>query len=283
MVGVIALGATLALGVTALLLVQAADSSQAQSGTMHNCPASGKWSIAVWEGESGTAASDALASCGTGKVDAAYSLDSPMGGWSRWFAGKPDVSNLAPLDEMQGVLALGSTAGPAATATPSPTLTPTAGTSTILGLPVVPGRTYVGQTSEGYPVAFWVSADGQQLEPYREGGEAVTLSFVIQVSGPEGCLSTGHLVAPESPWSQTLTHWLMYPPFRDQTGLYTWGTGEEIPISDEVFRKPSDDIVLSGSVQGGLASGQFDGSVEFMLNGARTCTFQPVTWTASLE
>jgi hypothetical protein len=96
---------------------------------MHNCPPAGKWSIAVWEGDSGAAADAALATCGAGKVAAAYSLDPQTGGWSRWFAGKPDVSNLPPLSDLQGVLALGVAAGPVATPTPVVTPTP-AGTST---------------------------------------------------------------------------------------------------------------------------------------------------------
>ena len=88
--------------------------SGAQAGSMHGCPPAGKWSIAVWEGASGTEAADALAACGDDAVAAAYSLDPQTGAWSRWFAGKPDVSNLAPLGEMQGLLALGGTAAAAA-------------------------------------------------------------------------------------------------------------------------------------------------------------------------
>jgi parallel beta-helix repeat protein len=102
----------------------ATGSSGAQSGTIHNCPPAGKWSIAVWQGTSGTAAGDALAACGGGSVAAAYSLDSQTGAWSRWFAGKPDVSNLPPLNDMQGVLALGSATTPQPTATLTPTATP---------------------------------------------------------------------------------------------------------------------------------------------------------------
>ena len=102
----------------------ATGSSEAQSGSMHNCPPTGKWSIAVWEGESGAAADAALATCGAGKVAAAYSLDPQTGGWSRWFAGKPDVSNLPPLSDLQGVLALGAAAGPVTTPTPAATSTP---------------------------------------------------------------------------------------------------------------------------------------------------------------
>jgi hypothetical protein len=110
----------------------AADPSVAQPGSMHNCPPAGKWSIAVWEGPDGTTATDALAACGADAVAAAYSLDPQTGAWSRWFAGKPDVSNLSPLGDMQGVLALGSATGPAVTptvtttATPAVTATPTA-------------------------------------------------------------------------------------------------------------------------------------------------------------
>ena len=103
-----AVACALAMVVALAVWAGATDSSEAQQGTMHNCPPAGKWSIAVWEGESGTAAADALAACGAGAVAAAYSLDSQTGAWSRWFAGKPDVSNLAPLNDMQGVLALGS-------------------------------------------------------------------------------------------------------------------------------------------------------------------------------
>ncbi|HJX61658.1 MAG TPA: DUF333 domain-containing protein, partial [Dehalococcoidia bacterium] len=94
--------------VVGLGLGAAASLSEAQPGTMHNCPPAGKWSIAVWDGESGAAAGDALATCGADAVAAAYSLDAQTGAWSRWFAGEPDVSNLPPLSDMQGVLALGS-------------------------------------------------------------------------------------------------------------------------------------------------------------------------------
>jgi len=103
----------------------ATDSSQAQAGSMHNCPPAGKWSIAVWDGASGTAAGDALATCGAAAVDAAYSLDSQTGAWSRWFAGKPEASNMPPFTDVQGVLALGAATGPAATPTVTPTPTPT--------------------------------------------------------------------------------------------------------------------------------------------------------------
>ena len=123
--------AVLALGVLATGWMLAAGPSEAQSGSMQNCPPVGKWSIAVWDGASGTAADDALATCGAGTVAAAYSLD-PQTGWSRWFAGKPDVSNLPPLSDLQGVLALGAAAGPVVTPTPSATPAPGTGDITLV-------------------------------------------------------------------------------------------------------------------------------------------------------
>jgi hypothetical protein len=122
----------LALGLLAFGWMLAAGPSEAQSGSMHNCPPAGKWSIAVWEGDSGAAADAALATCGAGEVAAAYSLDPQTGGWSRWFAGKPDVSNLPPLSDLQGVLALGAAAGPVVTPTPAATLTPGTGDVTLV-------------------------------------------------------------------------------------------------------------------------------------------------------
>jgi hypothetical protein len=124
----------LALGLLALGWMLAVGSSEAQSGSMHNCPPAGKWSIAVWEGESGTVADAALATCGAGTVAAAYSLDPQTGGWSRWFAGKPDVSDLPPFSDIQGVLALGATGPvvtPSPTAMPTPAATPTPGTGDV--------------------------------------------------------------------------------------------------------------------------------------------------------
>jgi hypothetical protein len=85
---------------------------------MHNCPPAGKWAISVWEGPDATAPDVALALCGPDAVDAAYSLDAQTGAWSRWFAGKPDVSNLPPLDDAQGVLALGSSTAAATSEQP---------------------------------------------------------------------------------------------------------------------------------------------------------------------
>jgi hypothetical protein len=136
MQGVLALGGTAAAAGAEDLAAQA-------EGEMHNCPPAGKWSIAVWDGASGTTAADALAACGNDAVAAAYSLDSATGAWSRWFAGKPDVSNLSPLNNVQGLLALGA------------------------------GTPYTGETSQGLLMEFDVTADGLGVGRVKFGFEGL--------------------------------------------------------------------------------------------------------------
>jgi hypothetical protein len=77
-------GAMLLSGLLVFIWGPQSGSSEPQSGAMHNCAPAGKWSIAVWDGDSGTAPDDALATCGPGAVDAAYSLEhvgSELPGW----------------------------------------------------------------------------------------------------------------------------------------------------------------------------------------------------------
>ena len=112
LVALVASGAILALGLAALAWTLAAGSSEAQQGTMHNCPSSGKWSISVWDGDDATDADDAFATCTEAGVAVAYSIDPDTQQWSRWFADQPGLSTLATLDDMQGVIALGATAAP---------------------------------------------------------------------------------------------------------------------------------------------------------------------------
>jgi hypothetical protein len=120
------LGSIVVLGLVALASARGLESSDAQPGTMHNCPPVGKWSIAVWEGQSETAAGDALGTCAQ-PVSAAYWLDSPTQAWLRWFPDRPEVSNLTKLDDMMGVLALAASTPPAETPTAvPPTTTPKA-------------------------------------------------------------------------------------------------------------------------------------------------------------
>ena len=75
------LGGTIALAVLTLAWALAAGSSEAQQDGMHNCPQAGKWAISVWGGADGTETSQALATCGPGAVDFAYSLDPGTNGW----------------------------------------------------------------------------------------------------------------------------------------------------------------------------------------------------------
>ena len=98
-----------------------------EAGAMHNCPPAGKWSMAVWDGANGTDTSQALSSCAEGAIEAAYSLDPETQIWSRWFADKPEISNLSSLDDLQGIMALGAATAPTPTPTPVPTVTPHSG------------------------------------------------------------------------------------------------------------------------------------------------------------
>jgi len=93
-----------------------------QESAMHNCPQAGKWAISVWDGADGSATGQALAACGSGTVDFAYSLDPGTNGWVGYFEGRPEVSKLLTLDNMQGIIAHGAMAAPVPT--PAPTATP---------------------------------------------------------------------------------------------------------------------------------------------------------------
>ena len=159
---VVLVAALLLLGSLALAWALTAGPSEAQSGSMHNCPPAGRWSIAVWEGDSGAAADAALASCGANTVAAAYSLDPQTGGWSRWFAGKPDVSNLPPLSDLQGVLALGAGGGPTPTPTPAATPTPAG--------PPMPGTGDVTLVStNAYTTTGGITIDGEDRQLHVVG------------------------------------------------------------------------------------------------------------------
>jgi hypothetical protein len=158
-VALVVSGAVLALGLAGLAWTLTAGSSQAQQGAMHNCPSSGKWSIAVWEGDDATSIDQALATCGEDTVAAAYGYDGETQEWSRWFADQSAVSDLSTLDNMEGVLALG-----ASTTTQTPSL-PAGWTK------IEPG----GETicSTGTPYAFYVHPGAvNRLVVYFEGGGA---------------------------------------------------------------------------------------------------------------
>jgi hypothetical protein len=101
------------IGLAALPSTTGMGSSEAQQGSMQNCPQAGKWAISVWDGQDWTDAWQALANCGEGTVDAAYYIDPHTQVWSRWFGARPEISDLTRLNNGQGVLALGSAAAAA--------------------------------------------------------------------------------------------------------------------------------------------------------------------------
>jgi len=119
-------GGVFVLGLLALASMLGPGVSQADDATMHNCPQPSRWAVAVWGGDDGTDADQAFATCGEGAVVAAYDLDPQTQGWSRWFAGRPGVSTLQTLNNMQGIIALGAVGAspPSPTPTPTPVATP---------------------------------------------------------------------------------------------------------------------------------------------------------------
>jgi uncharacterized repeat protein (TIGR01451 family) len=77
------------------------------AGQLLNCPLSGKWAISVWDGPSGKATNEALATCAGVTIVAAYSLDRTTNGWLVYFPGRgTDVNNLLTLSNNQAILTL---------------------------------------------------------------------------------------------------------------------------------------------------------------------------------
>jgi hypothetical protein len=107
--GVIALGSASESVAAAAAAVQSAQ-GQAGGQQMEGCPEPGKWAISVWNGESGTPTGLALATCPSVKVAAAYWIDPQTQKWKHYFDGRPDLTNLLELREMQGLIALGGEA-----------------------------------------------------------------------------------------------------------------------------------------------------------------------------
>ncbi|UCH87104.1 MAG: hypothetical protein JSU97_01530, partial [Dehalococcoidia bacterium] len=175
-----------------------AGASEAQQDAMHNCPQTGKWAIAVWDGPDGTDTGQALATCG-GTAVAAYHLDPVTQGWERWFAGRPEVSTLETLDNMQGVIALGEVGAPAPTATPTPTPTaeetPTA--TPALTPPAVP--TPVVFEKGDQDLTFYLYTASFELEWMVMGAGWIELTVFHQEDGSETIVCTSEkLWAPTS-------------------------------------------------------------------------------------
>jgi hypothetical protein len=179
--GLFLLPGLVALGIVALASVLGAASSGAQQGAMDNCPQAGRWAVAVWNGDDGTAINDALATCGENAVSAAYYLDPQTGGWLRWFPGRPDISSLTTLNNLQGVIALGGF-GSAMTPTPSPRITHCPLPEGVLLHPPPPEVPYPSpppEVASGLLIFRVTHFDGTPLPDSR-----VSLRFVD--SGPSG-------------------------------------------------------------------------------------------------
>lgn len=146
-------GGAFALGLAGLTWALAPTSSEAQQDAMYNCPQAGKWAISVWNGDDGTTTSEALATCDAAGVDAAYYIDPETQAWQRWFAGRPELSTLGTLGNMQGVIAVGTTG--AVPPTPSPTPTPlTPGVSVDVQLSIACFQSFA--TAAGLETAIYV-------------------------------------------------------------------------------------------------------------------------------
>jgi len=74
-----------------------------EPGQMYNCPLPGEWALAAWQGAD-TDASEALATCGEGAVDAAYALDPDTQGWLGYFPGRPELSIKEKVKAKEGLI-----------------------------------------------------------------------------------------------------------------------------------------------------------------------------------
>jgi len=154
----------LTVGLVAWTLVTA--SSEAQQGAMWNCPQASRWAIAVWSGDDGATVDEALATCGNDGVSAAYYLDPQTGNWLRWFSGRPEISNLATLNNLQGIIALGSPS-----ASPAATPAPPGGQDSIQGCPSA-GR---------WAISVWSGQDGVGVDQALAscGARAVSAAYYL--------------------------------------------------------------------------------------------------------
>jgi hypothetical protein len=185
-----------ALGLLALAWAIGTGSSQAQQGTMHNCPQPGRWAISVWEGEE-TETAEALDTCGAGAVDAAYYIHPFSQTWRVFFKGRPEISNLDTLDDLQAVVTLGSpTASPMPTAQPTPT--PGPGPGRMIDCPMagkwamsvwngpneVNAADAFATCSEVIAAAYWLDPQTQTWQRYvHDRPELSTLSRLDNLQG----------------------------------------------------------------------------------------------------
>jgi hypothetical protein len=243
--GLLLLAGLLALGLLTVAWAIGPGSSEAEQGAMHNCPQPGKWAISVWDGPDGTETGQALDTCGEGAVAAAYYLDPQTQGWSRWFAGQPQMTTLATLNNVQGVIALGAMGAPP----PSPTPTPTLGAVS---------------AKEGYALALQV-ARAKHPDAYLTGVESGchTAGGFVNI-----CYESEYYRMASGDGRSTYWHFSFYPPGApaNEAGFmvdvvqgqpdegYTFGTGSgsfEPLLFDEVI--DSTEAVSIADAHGGSA------------------------------
>jgi hypothetical protein len=158
------LGCALVLGVAALAWALGPGVSEADLDAMSNCPQPSKWSIAVWSGPDGAETGQALATCGAVPVASAYHLDPQTQGWSRWFAGRPEITTLTTLDNMQGIIVLGAAAAP--TPMPTPTPTPPASPTPVATPTTMPSPTWTGVWDTNWGNMELTQSDGSVTGTY---------------------------------------------------------------------------------------------------------------------
>jgi len=76
-------------------------------GSLANCPPAGMWAISV-PLRPYSEVLEAFATCGSVTIAAAYALGPQTQEWSRYIAGRPDLTTLNSLASAQGVLTLGA-------------------------------------------------------------------------------------------------------------------------------------------------------------------------------
>jgi hypothetical protein len=169
-------------------------------GQMYYCPEPGRWSIATWSGQNAMPIEEALAFCPY-PVDAAYRLDPDTQAWSRYFSGRPDISNLLAIDDGQGVVARGAAVAAASTADGELLAAAADG---MLGCPQ-PGRWAVsvwtgasgtpadqalaGCTGATVVAAYWIDPQTQACQRYIDGRPEI--SNLLTFDYMQGVLALG--------------------------------------------------------------------------------------------
>lgn len=187
---VLLVAGVVAVGLVDLIWVVGMASTEAQQSAMRNCPQPGKWAIAVWDGHDGSDAEQAFVTCGQGAVAVAYSIDPDTQEWLRWFAGRPEISNLTAVNNMQAMLALGA----AGAVVPIPTLTLTPGvTPTPTPTPTAAPSPTPSLTGDGGPptafletfhaaLAMSMEVDGLRMALATEGDFGAPASCSCDIS-----------------------------------------------------------------------------------------------------